>query len=38
MKGKKAGNLIPINIKYVEYFEYVKERVSMCTWWRMSNE
>ena len=26
------------NIKYVEYFEFVKERVNMCTWWRMSND
>ena len=38
VKKNKARNLVLINIKYVEYFEFVKERVSMCTWWRMSNE
>ena len=38
MKENKARNLVLINIKYVEYFEFVKERVSMCTWWRMSND
>ena len=32
------GNLVLINIKYVKYFEFVKERVSMCSWWKMSNE
>ena len=37
VKENKARNLVVINIKYVEYFEFVKERVSMCTWWRMSN-
>ena len=38
VKENKARNLVLINIKYVEYFEFVKERVSMCTWWRMSND
>ena len=40
MKENKARNLVLINIKYVEYFEFVEERVStcMCTWWRMSND
>ena len=38
MKENKVRNLVLINIKYVEYFEFVKERVSMCTWWRMSND
>ena len=36
MKENKARNLVLINIRYVEYFEFVKVRVSMCTWWRMS--
>ena len=27
VKENKARNLVPINIKYVEYFEFVKERV-----------
>ena len=38
MKDNKARNLVLINIKYVEYFEFVKERVSMRTSWRMSND
>ena len=38
MKENKARNLVLINIKYVEYFAFVKERVSICTWWRMSND
>ena len=29
MKENKARNLVLINIKYVEYFEFVKEQVSM---------
>ena len=32
-EGKQSKKL-----EYVEYFEFVKERVSMCTWWRMSND
>ena len=38
MKENKARNLVLINIKYVEYFEFVKERLSMCMWRRMSND
>ena len=38
VQENKARNLVLINIKYVEYFEFVKERVSMCSWWRMSND
>ena len=38
MKENKARNLVLINIKYVEYFEFVKEWVSMCTWWRVSKD
>ena len=38
VKENKARNLVVINIKYVEYFEFVKERVSMRTSWRMSND
>ena len=38
VKENKAGNLVLINIKYVEYFEFVKEQISMCMWWRMSND
>ena len=38
MKENKARNLVLINIKYVEYFEFLKERLSICTWWRMSND
>ena len=37
VKENKARNLVLIKIKYVEYFEFVKEWVSMCTWWRVSN-
>ena len=32
-QSKKLGTY-----KYVEYFEFVKERVSISTWWRMSND
>ena len=30
VKENKARNLVLINIKYVEYFEFVKEWVSIC--------
>ena len=35
MKEKQSKKLVG---KYVEYFEFVKEWVSMCRWWRMSND
>ena len=38
MKENKARSLVLINIKYVEYFEFGKEQISMCMWWRMSND
>ena len=34
-EGKQSQKLVG---KYVEYFEFVKECVSMCRWWRMSND
>ena len=38
VKENKTRNLVLINIRHAEYFEFVKDRVSMCTWWRMSND
>ena len=38
VKENKARKLVLINIKYVEYFEFVKERVKKPHhWWTMVN-
>ena len=29
MKENKAGNLVLVDIKYIEYFKFIKERVGM---------